>query len=136
MLIQKFYHSHLRKQGELGVDHFFGKPRTSTDQFVIYHFADKVTYNVWGFVEKNMDRLIPEHLSMLKNSSNAFVCELFKTLQVNTASGTKQKRGFLGRKQGGAGGGVKAIRAGRSSVGSQVLYSLLLHTHSDRLVTS
>ena len=120
MLVQKFYQTHIsKKPGKLGVDQFFGKPRTSTDQFMIYHFADKVTYDVWGFVEKNMDRLIPEHLTMLKSSSSVFVSDLFKSVQ-SASEGAKQKKGFLGRRLGGGGGPRGGKGAGRASVGAQV----------------
>jgi myosin-5 len=124
MLVQKFYQTHIsKKPGKLGVDQFFGKPRTSTDQFMIYHFADKVTYDVWGFVEKNMDRLIPEHLTMLKSSSSVFVSDLFKSVQ-SASEGAKQKKGFLGRRLGGGGGPRGGKGAGRASVGAQFKESL------------
>ena len=62
LLIQKLYNKHEKKSSH------FDKPRTSTSSFIIKHFADHVTYEGTGFVEKNMDSVIPEHLSLLRAS--------------------------------------------------------------------
>ena len=66
LLIQKLYNKHEKKSSH------FDKPRTSTSSFIIIHFADRVTYEAAGFVEKNMDSVIPEHLQLLKASE---VCQ-------------------------------------------------------------
>ena len=118
VFIQKLYQEHLKGtssgKGE-GQEQkrYFGKPRTAMDQFIIYHSSDKVCYTVWSFVEKNQDRVIPQHLAMLRASQSLFLCELFK----GTGSGgdtCSQKKGFFGRK------GAKGKSLAGPSVGAQV----------------
>ena len=119
MFTQKLYQTHLKKTGEPGRDVFLGKPRTSTSQFTVYHFADKVVYDVWGFLEKNMDRVTPEHLAMLKSSGRSFVADLFQKVTGGEGEEKKQKKGLLGRRGGGVGAGQGRTLAG-PSVGAQV----------------
>ena len=74
MLILKLYNRHEKKSSH------FDKPRTSTSSFIVKHFADRVIYESVGFVEKNMDSVIPEHLSLLKASE---VCAIYSTYSSN-----------------------------------------------------
>ena len=63
MLIRKLYSSHKNKS-----DHFL-KPRLSTSAFAIRHYAGVVTYEGEGFVEKNVDSVYEEHMSLLRTSN-------------------------------------------------------------------
>ncbi|BFZ14098.1 hypothetical protein BsWGS_17137 [Bradybaena similaris] len=68
---QKLYDKHLNKS-----EHF-DKPRTSRSAFIINHFADKVEYQVDGFLEKNRDTVLEEQINTLKASEYELVAELF-----------------------------------------------------------
>ena len=46
----------------------FEKPRMSTTSFIIAHFADRVEYQIDGFLEKNRDMVLEEHINILKAS--------------------------------------------------------------------
>ena len=46
----------------------FSKPRLSTSAFCVHHYACLVQYEGNGFVDKNTDRLSPEHLLLLQSS--------------------------------------------------------------------
>lgn len=59
---QKLYDKHLKKS-----EHF-EKPRMSNMAFIINHFADKVLYDADGFLEKNRDTVLEEHINILKAS--------------------------------------------------------------------
>lgn len=60
--VQKLYNSHKGRSSH------FSKPRTSTTAFEVSHYAGRVNYESAGFVEKNMDGLIPDHMMLLKAS--------------------------------------------------------------------
>ena len=62
LLIQKLYHTHE------GHSSHFSKPRTSTSAFIVLHYAGGVEYEGEGFVEKNVDSVVEEHLTMLRSS--------------------------------------------------------------------
>lgn len=62
LLIQKLYSSHKDKSAH------FVKPRLSTTAFGVHHYAGVVVYEGRGFVEKNVDSVCPEHISLLKTS--------------------------------------------------------------------
>ena len=62
LLMQKLYHTHEGKNGH------FSKPRTSTSAFQVHHYAGTVEYEGEGFVGKNNDCVIEEHISLLKSS--------------------------------------------------------------------
>lgn len=46
----------------------FEKPRMSAVSFFIKHFADNVEYQIEGFLEKNRDTVLEEHVNILKAS--------------------------------------------------------------------
>lgn len=46
----------------------FSKPRLSNTAFIIKHFADQVQYEIEGFLEKNRDTVMEEHIHILKAS--------------------------------------------------------------------
>ncbi|KAF8788252.1 unconventional myosin-Va-like isoform X3 [Argiope bruennichi] len=56
----------------------FEKPRLSNTAFIIHHFADKVKYEVFGFLQKNRDTVMEEHINILKASQFELVGELFE----------------------------------------------------------
>lgn len=56
----------------------FEKPRLSNTAFIIHHFADDVTYESHGFLEKNRDTVLEEHINILKASQYELVAELFE----------------------------------------------------------
>ena len=58
---QKLYGKHTKAE-------HFDKPRMSNMAFSIYHFADKVTYQADGFLEKNRDTVLEEQINILKAS--------------------------------------------------------------------
>ncbi len=55
----------------------FSKPRMSSKAFLIHHFAERVEYQVDGFLEKNRDTVLEEQLKVLKSSDIDFIAELF-----------------------------------------------------------
>ncbi|KAI8899112.1 P-loop containing nucleoside triphosphate hydrolase protein [Globomyces pollinis-pini] len=55
---------------------FFEKPRFGQTEFVIKHYACKVTYQIDGFIEKNKDTVSDEQLQMLNESSFEFLREV------------------------------------------------------------
>lgn len=59
---QKLYSKHYQKAKH------FDKPRMSNVAFIIHHFADKVEYSAEGFLEKNRDTVLEDHLNILKAS--------------------------------------------------------------------
>ena len=67
LLIQKLYSSHQNKSSH------FVKPRLSTTAFSIHHYAGLVEYESEGVVEKNVDSVIEEHITVLRKS-RVFTC--------------------------------------------------------------
>ena len=75
MFVQKLYKHHCKRGGGGGGGGgHFSKPRLSTTAFCIHHYACVVEYEGEGFVEKNMDSLSPEHLSLLQSSEVGGAC--------------------------------------------------------------
>ena len=58
---QKHYDKHPKSK-------HFEKPRMSQTAFIILHFADNVQYQIEGFLEKNRDEVLEEHVNILKAS--------------------------------------------------------------------
>ena len=56
----------------------FSKPRLSNTAFIVHHFADMVEYENAGFLEKNKDSIVHEHIALLKASEYELVGELFE----------------------------------------------------------
>ncbi|KAI9922374.1 hypothetical protein PsorP6_001724 [Peronosclerospora sorghi] len=46
--------------------------------FVVHHYAGAVTYDTFGFCEKNKDVLYPEITAIIKRSTKPFVCRLLE----------------------------------------------------------
>jgi len=47
----------------------FEKPRLSQTSYIIVHFADRVEYQIEGFVEKNKDTVLDEQIRLLQAST-------------------------------------------------------------------
>ncbi|XP_076808064.1 unconventional myosin-Va-like [Clavelina lepadiformis] len=69
--VQKLYDRHLKKSKH------FDKSKLSNTSFFVVHFADKVRYEMEGFLEKNRDTVREEQLNILKASQFELVSELF-----------------------------------------------------------
>lgn len=70
---QKLYDRHIKTNKAK----HFEKPRTSNSSFIIIHFADQVLYQIEGFLEKNRDTVVEEHINIMKASQFELVAELF-----------------------------------------------------------
>ncbi|CAB3374023.1 Hypothetical predicted protein [Cloeon dipterum] len=68
-LLQKFNSVHKDNK-------FYEVPQRREAAFIVQHYAGKVKYQVQEFREKNLDLMRPDIVSVLKNSSLAFVREL------------------------------------------------------------
>ncbi|XP_041980868.1 unconventional myosin-IXAa-like isoform X2 [Aricia agestis] len=68
-LLQKFNSVHKDNQ-------FYEKPQRREPAFVVRHYAGRVKYQVTAMREKNLDLMRQDIVSVLKNSSLAFVREL------------------------------------------------------------
>ncbi|XP_015117922.1 unconventional myosin-Va isoform X2 [Diachasma alloeum] len=55
----------------------FEKPRFGTSAFLIHHFADLVTYETGGFLDKNRDTVMEEQIDVLRLSDNKLLKQLF-----------------------------------------------------------
>jgi myosin-5 len=55
----------------------FSKPRMSQKAFNIHHFAEKVEYQIDGFLEKNRDTVLEEQLKVLKASDLELIADMF-----------------------------------------------------------
>ncbi len=51
----------------------FKKPRFNQNAFTICHYANDVTYDVEGFLDKNRDTVPDEHLALLQGTSNGLL---------------------------------------------------------------
>jgi myosin heavy subunit len=49
----------------------YGKPRMSTPEFIIKHYAGEVIYEVRNFLDKNRDLLRTDVIDMFINSRNS-----------------------------------------------------------------
>ncbi|TMW63803.1 hypothetical protein Poli38472_002744 [Pythium oligandrum] len=89
--------------------------------FVIHHYAGEVTYDSFGFCEKNKDVLYPEITNLIKHSSKEFVRGLLKTESSGRAPaaarrGGAKSAGILKNAASGRGNGASSARV---SLGSQ-----------------
>ncbi|CAF0766669.1 unnamed protein product [Didymodactylos carnosus] len=70
-LVEKFnYHFASKRE-------CYGKNRNNKLSFTIYHYAGKVVYNTYGFLEKNKDTLPDSVVDLLGNSRDDLIYELF-----------------------------------------------------------
>lgn len=73
----------------------FAKPRLSNSSFLIHHFADQVQYESVGFLEKNRDTVMEEHINILKASQYELVAELFMSQEEKPSKPVPLVRGSL-----------------------------------------
>nr|CAB3264158.1 unconventional myosin-Va [Phallusia mammillata] len=90
---QKLYTKHLKTSKH------FDKSKLSNTSFFVAHFADKVRYEIEGFLEKNRDTVQEEQVNILKASQKfELVSELFvenedqKPTEVKAGVGKQGKR--------------------------------------------
>uniref|UniRef100_A0A5K3FI08 Myosin motor domain-containing protein n=2 Tax=Mesocestoides corti TaxID=53468 RepID=A0A5K3FI08_MESCO len=64
-------------QEHLGRSRDFSQSKMWTrERFTIQHFSEQVEYTVEGFVEKNADRIIPEHAALLAATKNPIIKQM------------------------------------------------------------
>ncbi|XP_038872907.1 unconventional myosin-Vc-like [Salvelinus namaycush] len=98
----------------------FEKPRMSNEAFIIQHFADKVEYQCWGFLEKNRDMLYEELIDTMRTSKFPLLANFF----LEEESGGVGSRGIKVRP---ARPGVKPTNKNlRTTVGEKFRSSLYL----------
>ncbi|KAM9570395.1 unconventional myosin-Vc-like isoform 3-T3 [Salvelinus alpinus] len=98
----------------------FEKPRMSNEAFIIQHFADKVEYQCWGFLEKNRDTLYEELIDTMRTSKFPLLANFF----LEEESGGVGSRGIKVRP---ARPGVKPTNKNlRTTVGEKFRSSLYL----------
>ena len=61
----------------------FSRPRFSNMGFIVAHFADKVTYEVKGFLDKNRDTVHEEQINILRASKVCQLCPKFECLNLH-----------------------------------------------------
>jgi len=68
-------------------DHpFFAKPRFSNTGFTIKHYAQEVTYEVAGFLEKNKDSISDEQMAVLLATKEPLYAEIFSEAITTSAA--------------------------------------------------
>ncbi|PIA45281.1 hypothetical protein AQUCO_01700666v1 [Aquilegia coerulea] len=67
----------------------FIKPKLSSTNFTIAHFAGEVLYQADQFLDKNKDYVVPEHQALLGASKCSFVAELFPPLPEESTKSSK-----------------------------------------------
>ncbi|EDV25275.1 uncharacterized protein TRIADDRAFT_24346, partial [Trichoplax adhaerens] len=95
--IQKLYNNFGNKKHD-----YFSKPRTSQSSFIVHHFCGNVTYECYGFIEKNKDVIFEEYLSILRASEFEIVAEMFheateERSRGSTSSGSRIRSSSAGR---------------------------------------
>jgi myosin-5 len=55
----------------------FSRPRFGTMAFLIHHFADNVTYQSEGFLEKNRDTVLEDQINVIKNGQVSYLLPCF-----------------------------------------------------------
>ncbi|KAL5106311.1 Unconventional myosin-Vb [Taenia crassiceps] len=77
---------HLDRSRDFSQSKFWAQER-----FIIQHFSEKVEYAVDGFVEKNLDRIIPEHANLLANTENPILRRMMENVGDTNPNGGKYK---------------------------------------------
>ncbi|QQP52399.1 Myosin 5, partial [Caligus rogercresseyi] len=78
--------------------HHFSQHRLHQTSFVVQHFAGKVEYESEGFLNKNRDCVLEEHVSLMKESSNSILSELFCDTISHHSSGMSPTNSVLKNK--------------------------------------
>ena len=61
----------------------FSKPRFGTTAFLIHHFADNVTYQSEGFLEKNRDTVLEDQINVIKNGQVSYLLVWFMEYEMH-----------------------------------------------------
>eukprot|EP00795_Rhopilema_esculentum_P013516 gene13516-4397_t len=69
---------------------YFRKPKDSTSNFVINHYAGQVTYDAAGFLEKNRDTLSSDVMQLLRTSDDRLVRTIFQG-SIDSADDSKRR---------------------------------------------
>jgi len=106
------------------LDDIFQKPKIgSSDSFVIQHFADKVVYQVTGFLEKNRDTVCDELVDLVKNSmANVLFSNSIE--EETSHKSTSGKLKITPQKQGSPKGGSSQSANNKATISSQFKESL------------
>ncbi|VUZ43166.1 unnamed protein product [Hymenolepis diminuta] len=81
----------------LGRSHDFSQSKLwAQERFIIQHFSEAVEYTVEGFVEKNLDRIIPEHENILTYSENPILKQMMKDFK-NTNNEVGKHQGIFAK---------------------------------------
>ncbi|XP_041374247.1 myosin-IIIb-like [Gigantopelta aegis] len=64
----------------------YSRPKGNSLKFCIEHYAGKVEYDAFGFLEKNRDRLPAEIVNIMRMSENSVVKSLFQTPLTKTGN--------------------------------------------------
>ncbi|KAI5718198.1 hypothetical protein M8J77_017747 [Diaphorina citri] len=91
----------------------FVKPRFGAGSFLVKHFADDVTYDTAGFLEKNRDTVYEEQIALLHSSTNTSQQSSTKTSASSLPSGAKILRSIFAPSESlsptGGGGGYATV---------------------------
>ncbi|XP_039255307.2 unconventional myosin-X-like [Styela clava] len=68
---------------------YYLKPKVSGQQYGIKHYAGEVYYTITGFLEKNRDTFRDDLLTLLKDSSNDLIYDLFEKVRGNNEAAGK-----------------------------------------------
>lgn len=71
----------------------YSRPRMSSMEFGIRHYAGQVWYTVDGFLDKNRDTLRPDVLDLLASSKIQMISKIFHDLRTSTESTKTYNRG-------------------------------------------
>jgi myosin heavy subunit len=92
-------------------------PTSSKDVFTVLHYAGMVTYNPISFMEKNVESLNNDLVSVMLSSSHALLQRLFYDLSESQGSGTSSAKAGGGRARSGSEAAVKSgSTAGKQSI--------------------
>ncbi|KAI5716863.1 hypothetical protein M8J76_013607 [Diaphorina citri] len=91
----------------------FVKPRFGAGSFLVKHFADDVTYDTAGFLEKNRDTVYEEQIALLHSSTNTSQQSSTKSSASSLPSGAKILRSIFAPSESlsptGGGGGYATV---------------------------
>lgn len=69
----------------------YGKPRMSTPEFTIRHYAGKIKYSIVHFLEKNKDTLRGDVVELMCESKNKLIAQMFKDMRDRLITKTLSK---------------------------------------------
>jgi myosin heavy subunit len=103
-----------------GKNKYYAVKRVSgDDSFVIKHFAGDVVYCVDGFISKNSDKLLPDLLLAMRESSNDFVKMIFNLEDEGASGGSVSGSGSGSNSKRGSNSNSNSNSRGRSDSAAQ-----------------